>query len=266
MASPFSELPQDIILEIMNHLALPDHISLLMTCSTFYNFSRQRSFWIMVLDATRKTATIAAPQFARLSEYSLESLQALVVAWLKLQDNWNHPFSRLMQPVTSTNLLQFTDVILAVQGTDIVLLHMRADRSAVCWDVKSATPFPFSPIPTGEGITDVSAPIESYGTCCFVIRTTEESSPLTARRHLVTIRHEGGKALSFDSMSSEGLTPTGPHYESLFVTEDVVGSMTVEDGREHCVISSGSIHSMNTGSFRESMSTIQLHHTPAPAI
>ncbi|KAJ7496684.1 hypothetical protein FB451DRAFT_1162819 [Mycena latifolia] len=245
----FSDLPKDIILEAMNHLALPDHISLLMTCSSIYDLSRQRSFWISVLETTRKTSTIACPQFARLSEYTFESLKGLAISWLKLQENWNRPFPRLMRPVTSTSLPEPADIIFTVQGTDIIVLHMKESGLAVCWDVKAAAPFAFPPITTGGGITGVSAPFESYGICSVALRTLEDTAPL----HVVTIKHENGKAVSFESASSEVSIHSGPHFESLFVTEEAAGSMVVEERQEHCTIISRATSSDENGAFRDSV-------------
>ncbi|KAJ7750044.1 hypothetical protein DFH07DRAFT_775187 [Mycena maculata] len=254
----FSGLPKDIILEVSNHLTLPDPIHLLLTCSSVYHsLENQRSFWISILTTTRSLSTIACPKHADLAQYSLASLKDLVFSWLKLQDNWNLPAPRLKHPVTSTSLSVPADIISIVQGTDILLLHPRDSGEVVCWDVKMAAPFPLPSIKTGGRIDGVSAPSESYGICSIAILTMEETAPHTARRHVITIKHENRKALTFESVSCQVSIPQGSHFASLFVTQDLVGSVSVEELQEHCTISTSNISSCEA--LEPSINLLKLH-------
>ncbi|KAJ7503147.1 hypothetical protein B0H11DRAFT_620339 [Mycena galericulata] len=227
------------------------------TCTSVHILSQQRSFWISILETTRKESTIGCPRYADLSQYGLESLKDLVFSWLKLQSNWNRPFPRIIHPVTSTVLSEPADIVLLVQGTDIVLLHMKSTGVLVCWDVKTATPFPFPSINIGAYIYGVSAPFESYDTCSVALLTSETIIPHASRRHVVTMRHKNRKAISFDSVAFEVSTPINPHFESLFLTEDMVGSVTVEDFQEDYTIATSNI----TGSepCQHSVSSLKLH-------
>ncbi|KAJ7125303.1 hypothetical protein C8R44DRAFT_782839 [Mycena epipterygia] len=251
----FSDLPKDIILEVVNFLALPDHISLLLTCSSVYILSNQRSFWISALNTTRLKSTIACPPSTDMSQYTLDSLRGMAFSWLKLQDNWNRPFPKIKQPTTSTFLSEPADIICAVQGTDILLLHMRESGTIICWDTKNATPFPFPCIETGGRVNGVSPTYDSYGQCSIALLTLQETYPFTARRHVVTIKHEDRKAVSFGSVFSDVSTPSGSYFESLFVTEDMAGSVVVEELQEHCEIIARNI---GTESFKDSVSLMKL--------
>ncbi|KAJ6590083.1 hypothetical protein DFH09DRAFT_222100 [Mycena vulgaris] len=251
----FSDFPEDIILEVMNHLVLPDHMSLLTTCSSIYRLSQQRSFWISVLDTTRKTSTIACPRFTPLSEYNLESLKEFVFSWLRLQKNWSKPYPLIRQPATFTVLSEPAEIILTVPGTDILLLHLKESGVIICWDVKMANLFSFLPVTTGGRIDGISAPSESYGIYVVAIQTIQAKAPFTGRRLLLTIKHENRKATSFESVFSDMLPETGSHFSSLFVTEHVVGSVVVRERQEHCTIVSSNLHSNN----QNFVSSINLH-------
>ncbi|KAJ6593269.1 hypothetical protein B0H19DRAFT_1055880 [Mycena capillaripes] len=251
----FYDLPAEIILEVVNFLELPDPISLLLTCSPFYSLSNQRSFWISVLETTRKKSPIACPLYADLSQHSLEILKDLVFSWLKLQDNWNQSIPKIIRPVTSTRLQGPAEIIFNVQGTDILVLNMGG--SVFCWDAKLGAPFPFPAIETGGRMTGVSAPTETRGVCAFAFFTGRIVPPYTTHRYVVTIKHEHGKAISFTSEFSEVLTPEGPRWESLFITEDVVGSVVALEAQDICIISLGAISSHSR--LLDSTSPVKLH-------
>lgn len=130
------------------------------------------------MNTTRMKSTIACPPFTDMSQYTLDSLRGLAFSWLKLQDNWSHPFPQIKQPTTSTFLSEPADIICAVQGTDILLLHMRQSGTIVCWDAKDATPFPFPSIKTGGRVNGVSPTCDSYGGCSVALLTWSETYPL----------------------------------------------------------------------------------------
>ncbi|KAJ7736849.1 hypothetical protein B0H16DRAFT_1572818 [Mycena metata] len=255
MTLSLSTLPTDIILEVVKFLHLPDPLSLLSTCSYIYRLSNQRSFWLSVLETTRKKSPIACPRHTDLSQYTLDALKDLAISWLKLQTNWSRPFPRLAHPVTSTALPEDVDIVFVVPGTDILLLSTA--RTVLCWDVKLNEPFPLPAIEINGPVADVSAPSEVPGitSVAFLVPTSD----IVERRHIVTITHEAGKALSFTGIYSEFSCPSGPHYKSVFLTEDVVGTVVVVHGRRDCTFTVGAV----TGSDDQpdSISVLKLPHT-----
>ncbi|KAJ6593281.1 hypothetical protein B0H19DRAFT_16340 [Mycena capillaripes] len=255
----FYELPADIILEVVNLLELPDPISLLLTCSSLYSLSNQRGFWISILETTRKKSPIACSMHSDLSQHSLEALKDLVTSWLKLQDNWNQSIPQIIRPVTSTRLKGPTEIIFNVQGTDILVLNLRG--SIFCWDARLAAPFPFPSIEIDGRITGVSAPAEARGVCVFAFSTGGVVPPYTAHRYVVIIKHEEGKAIRFTSESSEVSAPESPHWKSLFITEDVVGTIVALDAQDECIVSLRSISSH--GHLPDSTSALKLHRPPS---
>ncbi|KAJ6631422.1 hypothetical protein B0H10DRAFT_1978682 [Mycena sp. CBHHK59/15] len=215
----FSDLPPDVVLEVVQYLTLPEPIHLFLTCSSLYSLSTHRSFWISILETTRATSTIACPRHDDLSEHTLESLKHLVFSWLRLQDNWSRPEPRIAQPVTSAALSEPAQIVFTVQGTDILVLYMRESGTLLCWDVEANAPFPLPRIHSSGRITGVSEPCESYGVCSNALLTM--SFPFSiAHRHIY---------------------PPGAYFESCFVTEDLTGSVVVTDQEDYCTITARSI-------------------------
>ncbi|KAJ6497468.1 hypothetical protein C8R45DRAFT_982972 [Mycena sanguinolenta] len=252
------ELPTDILLEIVKLLELPNPLSLVITCSTLYRLSNERSFWISVLETTRRRAPIACSGYADLSQYDLEALKGLVVSWMKLQSNWDQPSPQIMQPVVSTRLPEPAQFIFLVQGTDILILTMGGN--VLCWDARLAVPFAFPAIETGGRITRVSGPSESPGSCstCFMAILAEHATdPPTAHRYVITIQHHNGKATSFTSRSSSVLIPHGRYFESLVLTEDMVGTVVARRDRETCIVTFGAINGDTRAA--DSTSILKLH-------
>ncbi|KAJ6491645.1 hypothetical protein C8R47DRAFT_1121307 [Mycena vitilis] len=254
-------LPSDIILAVVNFMELPDPLSLLLTCSSLYSLSSLRSFWISILETARKKAPIACPLHADLAQYSVESLKLLVVSWLKLRDNWDRAFPQITQPVASTCLPVLAEIIFNVQGTDILVLNMGGN--ILCWDAKLAVPFPFAPIDTSGGhITDVSPPSEVRGVCTLALITAQVRPPHIAHKYVVTIRHEEGKLTGYSSERSEVSSPDGPHFQSLFVTQEAVGSIVSMEAESECMVSLGAVNG-SSSLISDSVSTLKLHHTIA---
>ncbi|KAJ7350707.1 hypothetical protein DFH08DRAFT_862182 [Mycena albidolilacea] len=233
-------LPTDIILDIVDLLELPDPISLLLTCSSFYALSKERSFWISILETTRKKSAISCPLNADLSQYTLEKLKAMAFSWLSLQENWNRPFPQIVQPAAPALLPGPAQIIFTVQGTDILVLT--ENTSVFTWDARLATPFPFPAIETGGHMTQVSGPSEAPGVCSFAISVPQTTDTSISRRYILTIKHAAGKAISIASEFTENPTPPDSHFESLFVAEDMVGLGTIVamNQKKDCVITLGS--------------------------
>ncbi|KAF7350943.1 F-box domain-containing protein [Mycena sanguinolenta] len=249
------ELPTDILLEIVKVLELPDPLSLVITCSFLYRLSNERSFWISVLETTRRRAPIACSGYADLSQYDLEALKGLVVSWMKLQSNWDQPSPQIIQPVVSARLPEPAQFIFLVQGTDILVLTMGGN--VLCWDARLAAPFSFPAIETGGRITRVSGPSESPGTCSLAILAEKATNPPTAHRYVITIQHHNGKATSFTSQSWSMFIPHGRYFESLVLTEDMVATIVAMQNREDCIVTAGAIN----GDTRavDSTSILKLH-------
>ncbi|KAF7362418.1 F-box domain-containing protein [Mycena venus] len=257
MPVPLHDLPADIILEVVSFLELPDPLSLLLTCSSLYSLSKQRSLWISVLETTRKKSLLACPLHADLSHYTLKGLKGLVVSWLKLHKNWNQPFPEIVQPMTFEPLSEPAEFIFGVQGTDILVLDMRGSVSF--WDAKLAAPFPFPAIETGGSISTVSAPSEAPGVCSITILAPQVAVPHTARRYIITIKHEEGKAIGITNEFSEVLDSRVLRYETLFLTEDVVGSVVAIHDQEDCIVTVGSVSGKSR--FPDTASVLKLHRS-----
>ncbi|KAF7362426.1 F-box domain-containing protein [Mycena venus] len=259
MAPALHNLPPDIILEVVNFLQMPDPISLLLTCSSLYNFANQRSFWILVLETTRRKTPIACPFYADLSQYTLETLKSLVVSCLKLHGprvNWNQPFPQLAQPMISARLPGLAEIIFHVQGTDILVLH--TGGRVCCWDLKLATPFPFPAIEISGRVTGgISPPMEAPGICALPFLTEQAIAPYTTYRYVLTIKHEDGKVIDLGHEFCEVLVPDGPHYESLFLTEDLVGFIVTENGQDNSIITVSAVNCDDC--LRDSVSLLKLH-------
>ncbi|KAJ7286984.1 hypothetical protein C8J57DRAFT_1460440 [Mycena rebaudengoi] len=255
----FCSLPEDLILEVVDFLSLRDAISLLLTCSSLYDLSRKRSFWISLLETTREASAIACSPYDDLSQCTLERLKDLAFSWLRLQRNWDDPAPRLMQPAMCTTLDEKAEFAFMVQGTDIVVLHLHLKDShqLVCWDAKEATLFPVLPVDTGGQIHGHSQPHASRGVCRLAFIDLRMDRPLS----VLTIKHENGKALSFERafVGVPSPVPSGFYFEATFVTADTAGSVLVTRGDRSSVITTQGIDSST--SEKVSVTTLKLPHT-----
>ncbi|KAF8150521.1 hypothetical protein K438DRAFT_438966 [Mycena galopus ATCC 62051] len=251
MIISLSALPADIILEVVSLLELPDPVSLLLTCRSLSSLSRQRIFWISVLEATRNKSPLACPPYTDLSQFTLEALKGLAFSWQKLQENWNLPSPTTMWPVTSTRLSGCAEILANVQGTDILVLYM--SESLFCWDAKLEILLPFPPI---VDCRSISSFLHTPGVCTVAF-LTEHSSQI-AHRHVLTVKHEDSKAISFTDEFSE-LLITDSDFESIFVTEDVVGVIVAMEGSQDSSITVSAIRGDDR--LVDSTRTINLHRT-----
>ncbi|KAF8161727.1 hypothetical protein K438DRAFT_1859339 [Mycena galopus ATCC 62051] len=238
-------LPTDILLDVLDYLRLPDHLYLLLKCSTLYHrLSNERGFWISIISTTIKKS---CPLHADLSKRTLGEVKGLVVSWLKLQYNWNQPFPQMFQTVTYTRLSSVAEIISNVQGTDILVLNM--EGKIFCWDVELATPFPFPAIETNGGhVTCISAPLVTPGVFSLTVRLDTFGTFIspTAHRYVITIKHENKKAISFTTRFPElEVSLLYDRHESLFLTEDVVGSISRGHDARYCTIKFGTVRGDN---------------------
>ncbi|KAF7350957.1 F-box domain-containing protein [Mycena sanguinolenta] len=232
-----SDLPTDILLEIVKVLPLPDPLALLITCRSLNALSNEVSFWMSVLETTRRRSPIACPPHTDLSQFTLPRLKDLALSWLKLQHNWDQRFPRIVQPATSARLPRSepTLIILAVQGTDILVLA--TGGSLFCWDAKLGAPFPFPALDTGGQISQIAGS-DMPGVCYLAIIARIFNGAFAAldrRRYIITIKHEGGKVTSMTSESSQVSTPQ-LNFESLFVAEDMVGTIGTMEYSQECLL------------------------------
>ncbi|KAJ7350740.1 hypothetical protein DFH08DRAFT_116110 [Mycena albidolilacea] len=250
------DLPTEIFLEVVRFLELPDPISLLLTCSSLYSLSTQRSFWISALETTRMKSPIACPPHANLSRFTLETLKGLVFSWQKLQDNWNQPYPKIAC-VTSTHFQAPPEILASLQGTDILVLT--TGDSVLCWDSKLATPCPFPAIEIG--VIDSVSFTESPGIYSIALLTQKLGNTGThsEHRYILTIKHEDGKVVSFTNRVSDVSISNSGDSNLLFLTEDVVGSIMTGDDEEQCIITVDEVNSNNP--LLDSTSVLRLHRS-----
>ncbi|KAK7057726.1 mannose ER-golgi intermediate compartment [Favolaschia claudopus] len=256
MAMRLLELPTDVILEIIKFLELPGPLNLTLTCSRLYMLSNEPIFWISVLEATRNRYPLACSIYADLSEYNLDALKRLAVSWIKLHRNWNQIRPRIVQPAITTHLHGPAHIIFNVQGTDILVFAQMG--SVFCWDAKRAAPFPLPAIETGGHVTRVSGPLEAPGVCSFAVMVTQINAPNTARRYFITMEHKDGKALSFTGQFSTVSLHQGRHFESLWVTAELVGTVIAMAEERNCILTTGGLYDNNLPEFT---STAELHRS-----
>ncbi|KAJ7655572.1 hypothetical protein DFH06DRAFT_1200453 [Mycena polygramma] len=240
------DLPTDILLEVVKFLELPDPLSLLLTCSSVYTLSNQRSFWISILETTRAKSPIGCPQHADLSLYGLEALKVLAVSWLKLQDNWNQASPQIRGPaIWYPRFVEPTQIVFNVQGTEIIVVN---NGTVYCWDAKSMQGLPFPAIEVGRNrscIGSVSAPIEAPGVWTLAFLAEWFDTPVT-NIYIITIKHDGGKVISFTNECHQLLVSQGTYFDPVFLTEDVVGTVVAGNNQDQCIISVGALSALRS--------------------
>ncbi|KAJ7072862.1 hypothetical protein C8F01DRAFT_1105510 [Mycena amicta] len=232
-----SDLPPEIILELVTHLPLRDVLSLLSTCRPFHALTNDRSLWISVLNTARLSTPLACPPHTVLSRpiYTLSRLKEIALHNLKLEASWRRERPSPSRPTLTTNFSEPLDIIFNVQGTDIILLNFTESMEVVCWDKKAAKAFPFPAIPTGGSVGDVAAPCDSDGASTIAFITHQREMPFTRFAHVVTIFHDDIKATGIEATRTE-IETRSAHFESIFVSEDMFGCGVMNDIDNHLTL------------------------------
>ncbi|KAJ7655579.1 hypothetical protein DFH06DRAFT_1200456 [Mycena polygramma] len=241
----FIDLPRDILLEVLKFSELPDALSLLSTCSSIYSLYNQRSFWISVLETTRAKSPIGCPPHADLSLYGLEALRVLAVSWLRLQGNWSQSFPQIKQPlVQSTWFIEPTQIVFNVQGTEIIVLN---SGRVYCWDAELGKELPFPAVEVGpdfSSVGSVSAPIEAPGVWTLAFLADRLNTAGVSHIYIITIKHDGGNVISFTNECHQLSVTQGTHFDPVFLTEDVVGTVVAGNDQDQCIISVGPLSAL----------------------
>ncbi|KAK7057719.1 F-box domain-containing protein [Favolaschia claudopus] len=222
-------LPADIILEIVSFLDLPDPILLLLTCSALYRLSHARSFWISILEETRRKYPLPCTPDADLSSFTLEDLKQLASAYQRLQFNWNRGIPQIARPITSDPLPALATILVNLHGTNVFVLEM--GTQILCWDSEIAKPLPFPAIEVGD--IELCYPIETPTLCTILILA--ETSSHSSRIYILTITHELKKVTSFTSKVLQPPDVEGD-FKFLFLSQGVLGYMAVTEAEPHSTI------------------------------
>ncbi|KAK7057718.1 F-box domain-containing protein [Favolaschia claudopus] len=224
-----SQLPSDIILEIVTCLDLPDVVSLVLV--RFQLLSTQRSFWISVLETTRRTYPLACSPDADLSRFTLEALKQLASSYQKLQLNWKRAEPQLVRAMVSNPLpdSEPAKFLVNIQGTDVFVLEK--GTQVFCWNYKLAQLSPFPPVEVGY--IQLLFPTQHPGICSVCVLAQNASSLQTS---VLTITHELGKVTSFTSEVFEAPVLEGD-LRSLFAIEGVVGLIQLVEAQSYSTIS-----------------------------
>ncbi|KAF7290119.1 F-box domain-containing protein [Mycena chlorophos] len=241
MALNLLDMPPEILLHLAAFLQVEELLSLLRTCSALHALGNDRSVWISVLDAIRLSFPLPCPPHTDLTRprYTLERLRALALHKLRLDARWTHPIitPKPDKPPLVSTFDEVLDIIFSVQGTDILLLNFPEREEVVCWDKQAGTSFRFPPIRTGGRVIDVAAPCDADGvsTVAFLTRPNPNSVPFTRCAHVVKVFHDDQKATGLEHQKIP-IDAAGAHFESIFVSEDIVGWAVADDIDDHLTL------------------------------
>ncbi|KAF7295954.1 F-box domain-containing protein [Mycena kentingensis (nom. inval.)] len=227
MPLTLAELPPDIILEIVKYPRLEDVISLLRTCSTLYALTNNRIFWISVLKIARLYTSLACPMHADLSDpqYDAPALKGIAMHQLKRELNWSRPVIGITKQLVVVQLPMPFEIILIVQGTDILLVQLHdANADVVLWDVALGLPYPLPAVSTeGYIVLDTSSTCESQGVCTVALLTEKQFPPFTlGNLHLITIFHKERKAIRMECTRTR-IPSEADDLQTLFLGRGIVG-------------------------------------------
>ncbi|KAF7289275.1 F-box domain-containing protein [Mycena indigotica] len=233
-----SQLPVEITLEVASKLSLSDALSLLWTCASFYALSGQRSFWIVILTTARDHIPLLCQPYTDFSVYPLDKLRELVYSQLRLEGNWSRSHPQVKRHLPPVKFGEKVEILSTLQGTGLALLHLPDSRKLICWDTETSGQEPVIPaIPTTGRIVGVSAPFGLGNVSYVAVLIMQWHEPYTTERHLITIHHKGKIVTAFTNEFTLSRTPNGHYFESLFLTEDLVGTLLVEESDNQCLLS-----------------------------
>ncbi|KDQ51548.1 hypothetical protein JAAARDRAFT_504154 [Jaapia argillacea MUCL 33604] len=132
-----SQLPGDIILEILRNVDLEDVLSLLVTCRNFYCIRETRSLWLRLLKRMDRRHPLPCSFDEDLTKMDLQSLIATTMRARRLRNNWARDEPQPIGPIRSHRFNQDMDVLGIIPGADLVLLHVRGTGAASLWDISA---------------------------------------------------------------------------------------------------------------------------------
>ncbi|KDQ51562.1 hypothetical protein JAAARDRAFT_199026 [Jaapia argillacea MUCL 33604] len=133
------ELPGDLILEILSHLAdLEGVLAFLATCRRFHEFRESRSMWLEVLKTMQSRRPLPCPYDDDLTKFELTSLIDAAMHARRLENNWSKDEPSVIGTIRSFPFGESIDVIAFIPGTELILLHFQEQGTAALWDLTSA--------------------------------------------------------------------------------------------------------------------------------
>ncbi|KAJ6576863.1 hypothetical protein B0H10DRAFT_2101872 [Mycena sp. CBHHK59/15] len=225
-----NEISVDVLLYILTLVPLEDAISLILVSREFQSLSRERSFWIYLLDTARKSRPLPCPDDEDISTYDLPDLKRLVFHTIRRDRNWSRPVPDIRGPIDTLALGPGHSLILSISGTSLLLIHSQQDGVVTCWNVNSG--LALDSVYIGRSVFHTSLSCGQKKSRSIALLVAEEltadyasGTPLLV---VLTIQHtasvEAVIAVSFRRSLGTGLT-----FGQLFINAHLVGLLRVFD-------------------------------------
>ncbi|KDQ51539.1 hypothetical protein JAAARDRAFT_503901 [Jaapia argillacea MUCL 33604] len=133
----FSQLPGDIMLEILGNVDLEDVLSFLATCRNFYSVRETRSLWLRLLKRMDRRHPLPCSFDEDLTKMDLHRLIATAMRARRLQNNLARDEPQPIGLIRSHRFNQDMDVLGIIPGADLILLHIRGRGIACLWDISA---------------------------------------------------------------------------------------------------------------------------------
>ncbi|KAF7362146.1 hypothetical protein MVEN_00560600 [Mycena venus] len=131
------DLNVDVWLYILTLVPLRDAISFTWVSREFRSLTREKTFWISLLSATRTIRPLPCPDDEDLTKCNISDLADMVFRVIRLERNWarSRPRVRAIETIQLGN--PDHRILHAIPGTPLLVVHSGFDGTATCWNIET---------------------------------------------------------------------------------------------------------------------------------
>ncbi|KAK1227142.1 hypothetical protein PQX77_009882 [Marasmius sp. AFHP31] len=173
----FTDLPEDIVLELVSYLNVFVAYSLSLTCRRFWSLSRDdTSYWLTVLTNHQKfnsSRLLPLPPHKSIVGFESARLRSIVTRMIQLERNLSAERPALWEPPIQ---LKIRDMALPfsfdmIPGTPLLIVFSNLNRKITCFDYEQLSPLCELTNAQMMMMVPISPPYHEYGRCTQVLRT-----------------------------------------------------------------------------------------------
>ncbi|KAK1225742.1 hypothetical protein PQX77_011303 [Marasmius sp. AFHP31] len=174
----FTDLPDDIVLELVSYLNVFAAYSLSVTCRRLWSLSRDDTgyYWLTVLTNHQKfnsSRLLPLPPHKSIVGFECAHLRSIVIRMIQLERNLSAERPALREPPIQ---LKIRDMALPfsfdmISGTPLLIVFSNLNRKITCFDYEQLSALCELTNAQMMMMVPISPPYHEYGRCTQVLRT-----------------------------------------------------------------------------------------------
>lgn len=217
-------LNKDILLHILTLVPLEDALSFISVSRDYRQLGEEKSLWIHLLDAVKKTQPLPCPDDVDLLGKSVKELKRLAFHTVRREHRWSSETKNInYRDYTMIQLGPGYSLIHSIAGTPLLVVHSERDGTAVCYNIDT-TRFLHS-VHIGQAVFHISlvlTPAPGQKTHLIALLVTEELAVDYRGGHasllVLAVHPDGTMDIPFRTELGTGFT-----FGQLFLNHSIVG-------------------------------------------